>query len=146
MRVLYVCNDLAYFDAHRAMLADAARQAGWEVHVASGGIERPELRPEIAPLEVTRHSFSPRADIRLAGEIARLARRVDADVVHLITIKPILFGAIGLRLASGRARVVATFPGLGRVFDRQETSAKARLRRMLVAAGLRFGLAPGRRA
>jgi glycosyltransferase involved in cell wall biosynthesis len=40
--------------------------------------------------------------------------------------------------------VVATFPGLGRLFDPADDSAKARLRRKLVLSGLKLGLASSR--
>ncbi len=65
-------------------------------------------------------------------------------MVHLITIKPVLFGAIGLTGEATPRRIVATFPGLGRVFDEAGQSLKARIRRGLVVQGLRQGLRPER--
>jgi glycosyltransferase involved in cell wall biosynthesis len=143
MKILYVCNDLAYFTAHRRWLAGLAREQGHLVWVACGACDEGAIqRGDVdVVLDVDRHRLNLRQDIALVHEIVRIAREFDVDVVHLITIKPILFGCIGLRLSGSHRQVVATFPGLGRLFDMQDMSWRARLRRSLVMAGLRFGLA-----
>lgn len=157
MRVLYVCNDHAYFEAHRRALANAAAALGAEVTLATGHVlpsaqmDDPAPSDAVAacpaspiPLDVERHRFDLRRDIRLALDIRAAARASRADVVHLITLKPIVFGTLGLLFAAGPSRIIATFPGLGRVFDRSDRVLKARLRRLLVLIGLRIGLAPAR--
>jgi glycosyltransferase involved in cell wall biosynthesis len=146
MRILYVCNDLAYYNAHRRWLADAAAAAGAQVMLATGGASAEDAAadPEMELLDVERHRLDIRRDAALGQRIRAIAARLKPDVVHLMTIKPVLFGALGLRGLSGPGRIVATFPGLGRVFDETESSAKARLRRALVVRGLRRGLSPER--
>ncbi len=142
MRILYVCNDHAYFEAHRRWLADEAVRRGHQVFVACGAVNPTlgETGPVDVVLDVVRHNLNLRSDLRTALAIARAARELKADVVHLITIKPVLLGTIALRLQRQPRRVVATFPGLGRIFDYGETGFRARLRRALVIIGLRFGL------
>lgn len=146
MRILYVCNDLPYFNAHRQWLAAAARQAGAEVLLATGGVsaEAAAANPEVIALDVERHRFDLRRDAELARSVRAIAARLRPDVVHLITIKPVLFGALGLLGEAFPRRIVATFPGLGRVFDPAQNSPKAWLRRALVSKGLALGLAPER--
>jgi glycosyltransferase involved in cell wall biosynthesis len=140
--VVYVCNDLAYFNAHRRWLADVARQRGAKVIIACGGAgsDTAEALDIDFRLEVKRYRFDVPSDARLAYAIVRIAKQCKADVVHLITVKPVLFGAIGMRLLAPSVRIVCTFPGLGRIFDLSERSWKARLRRKLVVWGLTFGL------
>jgi glycosyltransferase involved in cell wall biosynthesis len=146
MRILYVCNDLPYFNAHRQWLAAAARQAGAEVLLATGAVstEAAAADPEVIALDVERHRFDLRSDAALARSVRGITARLRPDVVHLITIKPVLFGALGLLGEAYPRRIVATFPGLGRVFDPAQNSPKARLRRALVCKGLALGLAPER--
>lgn len=146
MKILYVCNDHPYFDAHRLWLAEEARRRGMAVLVAAGNA-RPAggaLSTVDISLEVERHRLNLKRDVRLGLDIARAAQGAKPDVVHLITIKPILIGALAMLFVRRPARIVATFPGLGRVFDKSERSLKARIRRGLVIAGLKLGLAPRR--
>jgi glycosyltransferase involved in cell wall biosynthesis len=56
-------------------------------------------------------------------------RNIEPDLVHLITIKPVLYGGIAARLA-GVTSMVAAVAGLGTIFLAQ--SPIARLRRWLV--------------
>ncbi len=95
-------------------------------------------------LNIERHRLDLKGDMALAGAIRARTARLKPDVVHLITIKPVLFGAIGLTGEATPRRIVATFPGLGRVFDEAGQSLKARIRRGLVVQGLRQGLRPER--
>jgi glycosyltransferase involved in cell wall biosynthesis len=144
VRILYVCNDLAYFNAHRRWLMDAARNEGADVALACGGVvENAESQPEFT-LNIDRFGFRPKSDFAMAQAIRSIVAETRPDVVHLITIKPVLFGALALRSNHSLRRIVATFPGLGRVFDDREQSAKAKLRRNLVIRGLRAGLKPER--
>lgn len=145
MRILYVSNDLPSFDAHRRWLMDAARAAGAEVLLACGGVPTEAPVPPDVVLDVERYRFNPRRDYTLGQTIRQVVADAKPDVVHLITIKPILFGSLALLLAQpGPRRVVASFAGLGRVFDEADISRKARLRRALVVQGLKVGFAPDR--
>ncbi len=145
MRILYVCNDVAYFNRHRLWLAEAAMRRGATVEIAAGGFETsPRDSSGIHALDIERHRFDIVRDIALMRSIAHLARDLRSEVVHLITIKPVLYGALGLMRVPGVHRIVATFPGLGRVFADGKISRKAVLRRAIVERGLKYGLAPSR--
>jgi glycosyltransferase involved in cell wall biosynthesis len=145
MRILYICNDHAYFERHRRWLADAAARAGAEVRVAAGAVVADMPRSDdVIPLALNRHRFDPASDLGLAKAIRTLAADVRADVVHLITIKPVLYGALGLKTLPSVRRVIAGFPGLGRVFDQGDDGPKASLRRFLVMKGLGLGLSAQR--
>lgn len=140
-RILYVCNDADYFSAHRAHLARRLNAEGWDVHVACGG-DLSALGAEftIHPLDVERRHFSPRRDLTLVGRLRSLIRALKPEVVHLITMKPIVFAAAAALLVGRRSRVstrfVATFPGLGRVFE--DRGAYARAQRAVVGSFLKL--------
>ena len=145
--VLFVCNDLAYFAAHRASLAEALLALGARVHLCAAGGEAQagSLSAEIVfhPVELQRHSFAPASDLRFMLRCRALARELNPDIVHLITMKPNVFGGLALALSGSgresdgrRPKVVMTFPGLGRIFESGQ-SLGGRLRRFLTLAGLR---------
>lgn len=120
-KVLHVINDVKYWLAHREKLGAAAKSAGFNVAVAAPDSEDAsrltELGYEFHPLPLTRFRLNLQ-DICLIATLARLVRREHFDVVHLMTIKPILFGGLVLRLmkAKQRPKVIATVAGLGRGF------------------------------
>lgn len=151
MRILYVCHDLEYWRAHREGMARLMMGKGDTVALVCGvspDVFRTGVRKltsgdagsiyadsEFFPL--TRHALEPRRDLALGRRVLAATRRFRPDVVHLITLKPALFGGAALRLAGPRGlRIVATFPGLGRVFppglaDRRQRMVTAGLRRAL---------------
>ncbi|WP_373046589.1 glycosyltransferase family 4 protein [Vulgatibacter sp.] len=144
--LLFVVNDLDFFLSHRLPVALAAKAARYRVHVATPSSDRATevealgLRHHSIPL--TRKGTNPLTELRSLMALLRLLRRLKPELVHLITIKPILYGGIAARLA-GVPRSVSALCGLGYVFTAQGTLA--RLRRRAVCAGYRIALAGRRR-
>lgn len=144
MRILYACNDISYWLAHRASLAERMRRRGAEVAVICG---TPPSSSAAAPpggvrlLPLRPQAIDPVRDAAFARGVLAAARRFRPDAVHLITLKPILFGGLALRAGMpGLPRMVATFAGLGRVFAADPPD----LRQRLVARGLRLALGSAR--
>lgn len=144
-RLLIVVNVDWFFLSHRLPIALAARDAGYEVHVAAAltravaDIERHGLT--LHPLDIDRRSAGLSQALKLLGSLSRLMCALAPDVVHLVTIKPVLLGGLAARLARV-PRVVAAISGLGFVFTAR--GAVATLRRLAVSALYRLALAhPG---
>ncbi|MBL8482426.1 MAG: glycosyltransferase family 4 protein, partial [Rhodocyclaceae bacterium] len=133
-RLLFVVNVDWYFLSHRLPIALAARQHGYEVHVATGLTAPASAIADhgfvVHPLQLERGSSDPFEAVRLLRELHRLFRALQPDLVHLVTIKPVLLGGIAARLARVPA-VVAAVPGLGYVFSARGVVARAR--RMIVS-------------
>jgi glycosyltransferase involved in cell wall biosynthesis len=72
--------------------------------------ERPGVRPFTLPIDAA--GIDPRADLRYAARLYRLIRRVRPDVVHLFTVKPIVYGTLAAKLA-GTPGIVAALTGSG---------------------------------
>jgi glycosyltransferase involved in cell wall biosynthesis len=132
-RLLFLVTEDWYFWAHRLALARAARDAGYKVVVATRvGSFGERIAAEgfrLEPLAWVRGSRNP---LRLAAEtlaVARLYRRLRPDLVHHVSLKPILVGSIAALFLPGVARVNA-FTGLGYVFTSRSWVAR------LLAAGL----------
>lgn len=124
MILLFVVNIPEFFLSHRLPLAIGARNAGFTVHIATGpgsaGQEITELGFEHHLLPISRSGRNPFAELRTLWELYRLMRTIKPDLVHLVTIKPVLYGGLMARL-SGVPAMVAAISGLGTVFvDRDQ--------------------------
>ncbi|UVJ42788.1 glycosyltransferase family 4 protein [Pseudomonas sp. LS1212] len=140
-RLLFIVNVDWFFLSHRLPLAIAAKEAGFEVHLAAAvtdrvqEIERHGIK--VHPLNIDRRSANPMEAAKLLFDLFSLIRRVSPSVVHLVTIKPVLLGGLAARLARV-PRVVAAISGLGFVFTAR--GGVARLRRLLVSSLYRLAL------
>jgi glycosyltransferase involved in cell wall biosynthesis len=139
--VLFVVNDAAFFLSHRLVVAEAARAAGFNVEIATGAGSATgkirELGYTFHELPLSRSGLDPLAELTSLGAIYKLFREVRPDLVHLVTIKPVLYGGVAARLARVPS-VVAAISGLGTIFLAK--GGVAALRRMAVQAVYRFAL------
>jgi glycosyltransferase involved in cell wall biosynthesis len=118
-RLLVVVNDSAFFLSHRLPIALAAREAGAEVHVATGpgeaGARITALGFPFHPLPISRRGVGIAAEARTILAMARLYRTIRPDLVHHVTIKPVIYGSIAARWTRV-PHVVNAISGLGYVF------------------------------
>lgn len=140
-KILFVVNDGPFFLSHRLALAEAARKAGYEVHVATpqdgGAVRIREHGFPFHPIPIIRGGTHPAQEVRSFVALWRLYRRLRPDLVHHVTIKPVLYGGIAARLARVPATVYAV-TGLGYLFVTR--SAKAAALRAVVKAIYRLAL------
>ena len=133
-RLLYLVNDAGYFLSHRLPLAQAARRAGWEVHVATPPSEKLELvsAEGLSPhtLPMSRSGLRPDRELRCLLATRRLLLDLRPDLLHCVALKAVVHGGLAARLA-GIAPVIHSIAGLGHVFT--ETGPSARL----IQAGFR---------
>lgn len=139
--LLIVVNDPAFFLSHRLAVAEGARQAGYSVHVATApGESVAEICGrgfDYHELPLSRSGKNPLMELSALISIWRLCWRLRPGVLHLVTIKPVLYGGIAARLAPVKS-VVAAISGLGFVF--MANGPKAALFRGLVSALYRLAL------
>jgi glycosyltransferase involved in cell wall biosynthesis len=140
-RLLLIVNDAGFFLSHRLPVALAARAAGFDVHVATG---RSALTNTIAAhglhcheLRLSRGGTNPIRELISFVDILRLLRRLHPEVLHLVTVKPVLYGGIAARITQTPA-VVMAISGLGHVFA--VDSPRTRTVRRLVLAAYRLVL------
>ena len=128
-RLLFVVNQLAFFKSHRLPLALAAQAAGYDVHIATacddGLQEMRALGLTCHTIPIRRAGLNPLADLRLFVALLTLFWRLRPDVVHLVTIKPAIYGGLAARCLRVPG-VVMAISGLGFVFIQ-----KGRLSRIL---------------
>lgn len=111
----------------------AAREAGYTVHVATGGGQGVKKIKSAGfahhGVALSRSGKNPLHELQAIFSLYRLMRRVRPAIVHLVTIKPVLYGGLAARLA-GVPAVVAAVSGLGTVFVAQGVAART-LRRLV---------------
>jgi len=128
-----------YFWAHRLSLARAARNAGYEVVVATRVARLgAQIRAEglwLEPLRWIRGSINP---LRLAADlwtVARLYRRLRPDIIHHVSLKPIVLGTAAARCVP-HSVVVNALTGRGYIFTAR--TLRARVLAPLVSLLLRW--------
>lgn len=128
-KILFVVNAPEFFISHRLPLAMAAKKAGYLVAVATAsGPEVEKIQAlgfEHHVISFARSGQNPFKELKTLYQLVKLFRHIKPDLVHLITIKPVLYGGIAARLASVGA-VVSAVSGLGTVFLATTTAAKVR--------------------
>jgi glycosyltransferase involved in cell wall biosynthesis len=139
--ILFVVNIPSFFVSHRLPLAIAAKNAGFDVHVATAhGPEILKIKTEglthhIIPFDRSGQNLF--TDIVTFIKLVKLFRITQPDLVHLVTIKPVIYGGIAARL-TGIKSIVAAVSGLGTVFI--DTSFYGYFRRLLVLNMYRMAL------
>lgn len=122
-RLLFLITEDWYFWSHRLDLARAARDAGFEVSIATRVTDHGELIKregfQLYPLRLERRSRHPLADFVAIWELIRLYQKVQPQLVHQVAMKPILYGSLAAWVA-GIPAVINAFAGLGYAFTDQE--------------------------
>jgi glycosyltransferase involved in cell wall biosynthesis len=137
-RLLYVVTEDWYFLSHRLPMARAARDAGFDVHVATrladgrAAIEAEGFRAH--PVSFARGRISPLASLRTVLELRRLQRDLAPALTHHVAVQASVLGSLA---ALGRpgARVNA-LTGFGYSFIAD--TARARILRALIGFMLRL--------
>jgi len=128
-RLLFIVNVDWFFLSHRLPIAVEAVNQGYEVHIATTVTDKHSLLEStgmtVHPLNLHRSMSGIVPVIAEFMEILSLLRKVMPDIIHLITIKPVLLGGIAARMASVPA-VVSAISGLGFVFVKSGVFAGVR--------------------
>jgi glycosyltransferase involved in cell wall biosynthesis len=123
--ILLVINADWYFYLHWFSLAKELKDIGYQVTVASS-IEwgyQARIKKEgihFVPIRLKRHSANIFRELLCVWDLFRLYRKERPDLVHHITIKPILYGSTVARIMGVRS-ILNSLPGLGFLFLNNRT-------------------------
>ena len=141
MKVLFVVNEAGYFLSHRLPLAQQALARGAHVMVATapdtGEDELAQYGIEHRAIPLSRSGFRLWSEVQTYRALLGLYREVRPDLVHHVTIKPVLYGTFAAR-SSRITAVVNAIPGMGYIFTRH--GARASIVRSGVNALYRLAL------
>lgn len=140
-RLLLVVNVDWFFISHRLPVALAAMKAGYEVHLACGVTDRQEFLQQLGiivhPLPLSRSGLAFASELRAIVSIYSLVRILQPDLVHAVTIKPVIYVGLVCKLLGVSGRITS-ISGLGFVFI--DRSLKARVLRFFIKGLYRFVL------
>jgi len=141
-RLLFLMNEALFFTTHRLPVAQAARAAGYEVHVAAPFEDGPvnvirDSGLHYHDLPLKRGGRSLWGEARLLARCFRLVHLIKPDLVHHVAMKPVIFGGLVSRLM-GVGAVVHAITGMGFLFIRDDWPA--RIIRALIMPLYRFAL------
>src|SRR5579864_1721559 len=134
-KILYLVTEDWFFVSHFLPMAQAARDCGLDVAVATRVRQDGErLKAEgfsVIPIESKRGSVSLVGGLRDFFQSFKIVRAERADIVHCIALRPVVIGGLAAKLAGTGALVVAP-TGLGHLWI--ERGIAVRVARMLVRA------------
>jgi len=125
MKLIIVVNELWFFISHRLPIALAARDAGYEVHIASRSGTSTEIEQlsqeqlQFHSVNFHRSSVGLWQELRTLRELRRLYKEIQPDIVHHVTIKPVLYGTLVARWVGG-IQILNAISGLGYIFIAQD--------------------------
>ncbi|MGE0038123.1 MAG: AGE family epimerase/isomerase [Xanthobacteraceae bacterium] len=126
-RIVYLVTEDWYFVSHRLPMARAARDAGFDVHVATRvdghGAAIAAEGFHLHPLEWRRGSFDPRDIVRIVREVRALYRKLEPDIAHHVAVQAAVIGSLA---ATGLPIVcLNAITGLGTTFLGRSIKARA---------------------
>jgi len=126
--LLILVSHLSFFISHRLEIALAAKDLGYEVKVAFGEVDADikylsEKGIETFHVPIQRGGINPFKELRSLFSLWSLFRQLKPDIVHLVTIKPCLYGGIIARLVRVPC-VVSAISGLGSLFIQEDFRSK----------------------
>jgi glycosyltransferase involved in cell wall biosynthesis len=137
-RLLYVVSEDWYFLSHRLPMARAARDAGFDVHVATNvGTRADAIAREgftLHAVPFTRGKIAPGGIVATVRALRRIRQRVKPDLVHRVALQPTVLDAIGAIGLPGPS--INAITGLGNTFI--AGSPRARILRRLIGFVLRY--------
>jgi glycosyltransferase involved in cell wall biosynthesis len=141
-KILYLVTEDWFFVSHFLPMAQAARDCGLQVAVATRvRADGERLKAEgfsVIAIESERGSFSPLRSLRDFIQAVKIVRAERADIVHCIALRPVVIGGLAARLAGTGALVVAP-TGLGHLWieDGMAVRVARALVRIIVGSWLR---------
>lgn len=129
-RLLMIVNTPEFFLSHRLPIAQAAKQKGYDVHIATGPGNSSDKIAQAGfahyTIPLSRSGTNPFKEFISLVAIAKLLMNIRPDIGHFVTIKPNIYGGLMARLFRVPATVFA-ISGLGSVFSNNANKLQKRL-------------------
>lgn len=145
-RIFILVNVDWFFISHRLPIAMAAKSKGYEVHIACGFTNYYDYLESLGfvlhPLKLQRSGTSLIGEYNLFRQLKKLIEYVKPDVLHLVTIKPSIYGGLASRkkmqVGGKPVKRVVAISGLGYIFT--ASGIFASLRRVIISSIYRLAL------
>ena len=138
-KLLIVINTDWFLVSHQLPIVKGAIAAGFQVFVATQAGEQVEAiratGAQFVNYTINRSGNHPVQEVKLMVQLARIYRQVQPDLVHLITIKPILYGSIVSRLTN--RPTLNALSGFGYALNQDKPTLASRIIFSLMRLGFR---------
>src|ERR1700693_2002650 len=128
-KILYLVTEDWFFVSHFLPMAQAARDCGLQVAVATRvRADGERLKAEgfsLIAIGRRRGSFSPWRSLRDFFQALKIVRAERADIVHCIALRPVVIGGLAARLAGTGALVFAP-TGFGHLWIERRHAVRRR--------------------
>ena len=135
-KLLFIVNVDWFFISHRFPIALKAMEEGYEVHLLCAITDKSEYLENMGlivhPFSFSRSGKNIFNELACAFGLYKQIKSIKPDLVHLVTIKPVLYGGIATRMVKVQG-VVSAISGLGFLFVK-----RAGLRVRLIRNGVFF--------
>jgi len=132
--ILFVVNADWFFLSHRLPIAKKALEKGYDVHLLTEiTTKRKEIEKYgivVQELKFSRGSTSILKNLFLFIKILKIFKSINPDLIHLVTIKPLIIGGIAAHFLGKSAKIVMSISGLGFIFI--DKGFKAYIRKKII--------------
>jgi len=129
-----VVNADWFFLSHRLPIAKKAIEEGYNVCLLTEiTTKRKEIEQHgivVQEIKFTRGSTSILKNLFLFIRILKIFKSINPDLIHLVTIKPVIIGGIAAHFLGKSARIVVSISGLGFIFI--DRGFKAIVRKVII--------------
>ena len=119
-KFLFILNTDKFLLSHRLEIANALIKNNHEVHLGSELSDASrELKAsgiKVHKIYINRSKTGVLNLIRTTFSIYRLINRIKPDIVHFISIKPVLLGCLALKFYKKNIKIITSITGLGYIF------------------------------
>lgn len=127
-KILYIVNNADFFISHRLPIALAAKNEGYEIHIAAplNNASKPlflKIGFNFHEIYLEQYSLNLIKEFRAIYSINTLLLKLRPDLIHLITIKPIFYGAMFSSIL-GIPSIIVSFTGLGHIHSSKNLKMK----------------------
>lgn len=137
-KILFVTNVDWFFISHRLVIAEEAKKNGFEVIVAAEDTGRSheiiEKGIQFINLSFSRSGTNPIKELSTLIKFLRLYTKVKPDIIHHITLKPVIYGSIIAKLLNFRNTINAV-SGLGYNFTESRVNIISKIMLRLMKYG-----------
>ncbi len=131
-----VINDADFFLSHRLPIALGAKSEGYDVSIATNKSDSSSTITRLGfhhiELPLSRSGMNLLAELKTIYAMYKLLKNQKPDLIHLVTIKPVIYGGILARLLKIPA-VVSAISGLGFLFSEHSEFSRRSMKKFAAA-------------
>lgn len=127
-KILFIVNVDWFFISHRLPIAQNALESGYEVVIAcrftGHKVELSGMGFKVIDIPFNRSGSGLFSELNTIKAIKKVIDEVQPSIIHAVTIKPVLYTGLMLKIVKRDIPFVAAISGLGYVFSASTSRAK----------------------